>query len=128
MIALVAYVAQSPRKDSGKPSANAASGGAGTPKASNLRTTSGEELGSRENSGNRKLRTTRVELPDDPSQIKELTPELAKLLFAEFKRSKLHRHALGCFSFTQGSALESVSQRGNDGGHSAHGAMQRILR
>ena len=47
---------------------------------------------------------------------------------AEFKCSKLYRNALGCLSFTQGSALGSVSQRGNDGGHSAHGAMRRMLR
>ena len=47
---------------------------------------------------------------------------------AEFKCSKRHRNALGCLSFTQGSALGSVSQRGNDGGHSAHGAMRRIPR
>ena len=82
--ALVAYEAQSPGKDSIKPPANAASGGTGTPKAPKLRTTSGAELGSRQNSGNRKPRPTRAELPDDPNQIKELTPELAKLLLAKF--------------------------------------------
>ena len=57
-IAVVVYKIQSPGKDSGKPSANSASGGTGTPKASKLRTTSGVELGTLGNSGNRKPRPT----------------------------------------------------------------------
>ena len=93
-IAVVAYEAQLPGKDSGKPPANAASGGAGTPQASEFRTTSGAELGPRERSGKRKPRTTRAELPDDPSQIKELTPELAKRLLAKFKGDDLTLNGL----------------------------------
>ena len=93
-IALVAYVAQSPGKDSGKPPANAASGGAGTPQASKLRTTSGVELGSRGKSGNRKPRPTQSELPDAPYQIKELTPKLARRLLAEFKGDNLFLNGL----------------------------------
>ena len=88
-IAITVYKIQSPSKDSGKPPANAASGGAGTPQASKLRTRSGAELGSRERSGNRKPRPTRAELPDAPYQIKELTPELARRLLAEFKGGNL---------------------------------------
>ena len=93
-IAVVAYEAQLPSKDSGKPPANAASGGSGTPKPSKLRTTSEAELGSRGKSGNRKPRPTQVELPDDPSQIKELTPELAKRVLAKFNGFELNLDGL----------------------------------
>lgn len=88
-IALTVQKIRSPDKDRGKPAADAASGRAETPKPSRLRPTSGSELGSREKSGNRKPRPNQAELPDDPSQIKELTPEQAKLLVAKFKGDNL---------------------------------------
>jgi hypothetical protein len=85
-IALTVQKIRSPDKDREKPPADAASGRAEVPKPSRFRPTSGSELGSRER---RKPRPTQADLPDDPSQIKELTPEQAKLLVAKFKGGRL---------------------------------------
>ena len=93
-ISLTVYKIRSPDKDREKPSADAASGRAEAPKPSRLRPTSGSELGSRERSGNRKHLPTQADLPDDPSQIKELTPEQAKLLVAKFKGGRLDLQGL----------------------------------
>jgi hypothetical protein len=103
---------QSPGKDSGKPSANAASGGAGTPKPSKLLSTSGAELGSRGKSGNRKLRPTRAELPDNPSQIKELTPELAKRPLAELNGRNLRLNGLTTLDADTANALAQFKGAG----------------
>jgi hypothetical protein len=85
-IAFMVHKIRSLGQESGKSPADAASGRAEAPKPSRLRPISGAELGSRER---RKPRPTRAELPDDPRQIKELTPELAKLLVAKFKGRRL---------------------------------------
>ena len=85
-IALTVQKIRSSDKDREKPPADAASGRAETPKPSRVRPISGAELGSRER---RKPRPTQAQLPDDPSQIRELTPEQAKLLLAKFKELSL---------------------------------------